>query len=102
MRAKEAGKPHDEAKAAAIIDEGQKFVAMAESTDLLAIPPDERRADPNAWHNAGHALLETFGKGEISPSVLAYAGMGYAWRQNAADELRAHRRALRRQPGQAL
>jgi hypothetical protein len=40
VRAKEAGKPHDEAKAAAIIDEGQKFVAMAESTDLLAIPPD--------------------------------------------------------------
>jgi len=33
-----AGKPHDEAKAAALIAEGQKFVAMAESTDLLAIP----------------------------------------------------------------
>ena len=32
--------------------------------------------------NAGHALLETFGKGDINPSVLAYAGMGYAWRQN--------------------
>ena len=55
---------------------------MAESTDLLAIPPDDDVADPNAWHNAGHALLETFGKGDINPSVLAYAGMGYAWRQN--------------------
>jgi ABC-type transport system involved in cytochrome c biogenesis permease subunit len=82
VRAKEAGKPHDEAKAAAIIDEGQKFVAMAESTDLLAIPPDGDEADPNTWHNAGHALLETFGKGEISPAVLAYAGMGFAWSQN--------------------
>jgi ABC-type transport system involved in cytochrome c biogenesis permease subunit len=82
VRAKEAGKPHDEAKAAAIIDEGQKFVAMAESTDLLAIPPDGDETDPNTWHNAGHALLETFGKGEVNPAVLAYAGMGYAWSRN--------------------
>ena len=57
---------------------------MAESTDLLAIPPDEGDADPNAWHNAGHALLETFGQGYVNPSVLAYAGMGYAWRNNEA------------------
>jgi ABC-type transport system involved in cytochrome c biogenesis permease subunit len=84
VRAKEAGKPHDEAKAAAIIDEGQKFVSMAESTDLLVIPPDGDNPDPNGWHNVGHALLETFGKGEVSPSVLAYAGMGYAWRKNQA------------------
>jgi len=82
VRAKEAGKPHDEAKAAALVAQGQRFVAMAESTDLLAIPPDDDDADPSAWHNAGHALLETFGKGDINPSVLAYAGMGYAWRQN--------------------
>jgi ABC-type transport system involved in cytochrome c biogenesis permease subunit len=82
VRAKEAGKPHDEAKAAALIDEGQKFVNMAESTDILAIPPDEGDPDPNTWHNAGHALLETFGKGEVNPAVLAYAGMGFAWRKH--------------------
>jgi ABC-type transport system involved in cytochrome c biogenesis permease subunit len=86
VRAKEAGRPHDEAKAAAIIDEGQKFIGMAESTDLLAIPPDEDDADPNAWHNAGHALLETFGRGYVNPSVLAYAGMGYAWRAGETDK----------------
>ncbi len=78
VRAKEEGKPHDEAKAAAMMQEGQKFVAMSESTDLLAIPPDEGD-DPNAWHNCGTALLETFGKGEVNPAVLAYAGMAYAW-----------------------
>jgi ABC-type transport system involved in cytochrome c biogenesis permease subunit len=82
VRAKEAGKPHDEARAAAIIAEGQKFMEMGEATDLLVIPPDKGDPDPNAWHNAGHALLETFGQGEVNPSVLAYAGMGYAWRQN--------------------
>jgi ABC-type transport system involved in cytochrome c biogenesis permease subunit len=85
VRDKEAGKPHDEAKAAAIIGEGQKFVAMAESTDLLAIPPDTDETDPNTWHNTGRALLESFGKGEISPSVLAYAGMGYAWSQKQPE-----------------
>jgi ABC-type transport system involved in cytochrome c biogenesis permease subunit len=85
VRAKEAGKPHDEAKAAAIIDEGQKFVAMAEGTDLLAIPPYGDDPDPNAWHNTGHALLESFGKGEVNPAVLAFAGMGYAWARNQPD-----------------
>jgi hypothetical protein len=68
VQAKEAGKPHDEAKASAIIQEGQKFVALSEGTDLLAIPPDDGD-DPNAWHNCGHALLETFGKGEVNPAV---------------------------------
>src|ERR1039457_4530225 len=84
VRAKEAGKPHDEAKAAALIAEGQKFIGMAESTDLLAIPPDDGAADPNAWHTDGHALLESFGQGFVSPPVLAYAGMGYAWRNHEA------------------
>jgi len=79
VRAKEAGRPHDEAKAAALIAEGQRFIGMAESTDILAIPPGEG-ADPNAWNTAGQALLETFSQGYVNPSVLAYAGMGYAWR----------------------
>jgi ABC-type transport system involved in cytochrome c biogenesis permease subunit len=85
VRDKEAGKPHDEAKAAAIIAEGQKFMDMGEDTDLLAIPPDDGDPDPNAWHNAGHALLETFAQGSVNPSVLAYAGMGYAWRQHEPE-----------------
>ena len=82
VRAKEAGKPHDEEKAAALIGEGQKFVAMDESTTLLAVPPDEGVTDPNAWHNAGHALLMGLGREEVNPVVLAYAGMGYAWKQH--------------------
>ena len=82
VRAKEAGKPHDEAKAEAMIDVGQEFLGMSEGTDLLAIAPDPGDADPNAWRNAGRALLETFGQGFVNPSVLAYAGMGYAWRQH--------------------
>jgi ABC-type transport system involved in cytochrome c biogenesis permease subunit len=87
VRDKEAGKPHDEAKAAAMLDEGQKFVGMSEGTDLLAIPPDDADADANNWHNTGHALLETFGKGFVDPSVLSYSGMGYAWHSGQMDKL---------------
>jgi ABC-type transport system involved in cytochrome c biogenesis permease subunit len=85
VRAKEAGKPHDEAKAAALIDEGQEFMGMADGTDLLAIPPDEGDPDQAAWHNAGHALLETFGQGFVNTTVLAYEGIGYAWRDNKPE-----------------
>jgi ABC-type transport system involved in cytochrome c biogenesis permease subunit len=85
VREKEAGRPHDEAKAAAMIDEGQEFIGMAESTDLLVVPPDENDKDTNDWHNTGRALLGTFGQGFVNPSVLAYAGMGYTWRQNKPD-----------------
>ena len=85
VRAKEAGKPHDEAKAAALISEGQRFMEMGENTDLLAIPPDEGDSNPNDWHNAGQALLETFGQGYVNTSVLSYAGMGYAWRQHEPE-----------------
>jgi ABC-type transport system involved in cytochrome c biogenesis permease subunit len=86
VRAKEAGKPFDEAKAGAIIQIGQEFVSMADNTGLLLIPPEAGDPDPNAWHNAGRALLETFGQGYVNTSVLAYSGMGYAWRINQPEK----------------
>lgn len=79
VRAKQAGKPHDEAKAQALIEEGKRFISMSDATDILAVPPDGGD-DPAAWRNAGQALLESFGRGYVNTSVLAYAGMGYAWR----------------------
>ncbi len=86
VRAKEAGKPHDEAKAAALIDLGQRFMAMDEGTNLLAVPPDDAEADPNAWHNVGHALLLGLGREEVNPVALAYAGMGFAWRRHQPEQ----------------
>jgi ABC-type transport system involved in cytochrome c biogenesis permease subunit len=80
VRAKQAGKPHDEAKAAALIEEGKRFIAMADGTDILAIAP-EPGGDPNGWRNAGQALLGSFARGEVDTSAMAYAGMGYAWRK---------------------
>jgi ABC-type transport system involved in cytochrome c biogenesis permease subunit len=86
VRAKEAGKPHDEAKAGAVIAAGQKFISMSESTDILAIPPEEGDPQHGSWRNAGQALLETFGQGFVNPSVLAYTGMGYAWRHGEEEK----------------
>jgi ABC-type transport system involved in cytochrome c biogenesis permease subunit len=80
VRAKQAGKPHDEAKAEALIEEGKRFIAMSDGTDILAIAPDAGE-DPSAWRNAGQALLGSFARGDVDTSVLAYAGMGYAWRR---------------------
>jgi len=86
VRAKEAGQPHDEAAAQAIVAQGQRFLSMAEGTDILAVPPDEDSADPNAWHTAGQGLLESFGRGQLDPTALAYAGMGFAWKQQQPEQ----------------
>jgi ABC-type transport system involved in cytochrome c biogenesis permease subunit len=80
VRAKQAGKPHDEAAVQALISIGQRFAEFAGDTNVLAIPPDPGSTDPNAWRTTGQALLETFQTGEVNASALAYAGLGYAWR----------------------
>jgi ABC-type transport system involved in cytochrome c biogenesis permease subunit len=81
VRAKAAGKPHDEAAVQALISTGQRFAALADATNILPIPPDAGSADPNAWRTTGQALLETFQTGEVNSAALAYAGLGFAWRQ---------------------
>jgi len=87
VRRKEAGQAHDDALAQAMIDEGQKFVAMSDSTDLLALPPEEGDKDPTAWRSMGHALLQTFGHRQVDPLAFAYAGMAYAWRHQSLEQL---------------
>jgi ABC-type transport system involved in cytochrome c biogenesis permease subunit len=86
VRAKEAGQPHDEAVAQAMIAQGQRYVTMAESTSLLAIPPAAGSPDANAWRTAGQALLETFQTGAVDSSVFAYAGLGATWRTSRPEQ----------------
>jgi len=106
VRAKQAGQTHDEAAAAATLALGQKFLAMAESTNLLVVPPDAANPDPAAWENAGRALLESFGRGVVSPPVLAYSGMGYAWRRRQPEQfnhvVELYRGELAKRFGRAL
>jgi hypothetical protein len=86
VRAKQAGRPHDEAAAQALIDLGQRYVLLAGATNILAIPPEPGEIDPNAWRTTGQALLETFQTGQVNSSALAYAGLGYAWREQSPEQ----------------
>jgi hypothetical protein len=86
VRAKQAGQPHDEAAVTAMTAMGENFIAMSESSNLLAIPPDADNADPTAWKSAGTALLETFRRESVNPTALAYAGLAHAWRRNQPEQ----------------
>lgn len=86
VRARQEGRPHDEDLAQATLALGRRYAAFAQATQILAIPPEEAGRDPAAWRNSGQALLESFQTGEIDPSILAYAGLGYAWRRDRPDQ----------------
>ncbi len=86
VRARQAGQSYDEEAFKAMIELGQRYDFMSGNTDLLPIPPAAGETDPNAWKNTGRALLETFERGSIDPSVLAYAGLGHAWQRGQAEQ----------------
>jgi ABC-type transport system involved in cytochrome c biogenesis permease subunit len=86
VRAKQAGQPHDENLAEAMLVLGQRYMAMADATRILTVPPSAGAADPAAWTNTGQALLQTFQTGEVPAAALAYAGMGYAWRSQRSEQ----------------
>jgi len=86
VRAKQAGQPHDEATAKAMIELGQRYLFMSETTNFLAIPPTSEVAEDTAWQTTGQSLLGAFQRGSVDSSVLAYAGLGYAWRQRQPEQ----------------
>ncbi len=86
VRAKQAGQPHDTETAQSMIELGQRYLFMSEVTSILAIPPVSGVADDNAWSTTGQSLLGAFQRGSVDSSVLAYAGLGYAWRQNQPEQ----------------
>ena len=82
VKAKQAGEPHDAETAKAMLDLGQRYFFMAETTNLLAIPPDSVAKNPDGWQSVGKSLLGSFENATVNSSVLAYAGLGFAWRQH--------------------
>ena len=86
VRAKQAGQPHDEATAKAMIELGQRYLFMSETTNFLAIPPTPEVVDDTAWQTTGQSLLSAFQRGSVDSSVHAYAGLGYAWRQPQPEQ----------------
>jgi len=85
VRAKEANQPHDEKLAQDTIALGQRFLALANGTDVLIVPPAPGDPDADHWQTAGQALLETFQTGSVNVDVLAYAGLGASWDRNHPD-----------------
>jgi cytochrome c-type biogenesis protein CcsB len=86
IRAKEAGKPHDEARAKQVIEAGQMFDFMDKAASLRTVPPDSDDAKPDDWQTTGHALLASFANGDVNPYALIYAGIGHAWRFHQPDK----------------
>ena len=84
VRAKQAGQAADDATVSAMTDMGERFIAMSEATNILAIPPDTD--DPTAWQSTGAALLATFQRGSVNPHALAYAGLARAWRSQQSEQ----------------
>jgi len=79
-RAKRAGQPFNEKDYQAAVDAASRFQYLSDNGYLLAIPPGPAAADPNAWTKLGSELLDAFKTGVINPDVMAYAGLGHAWR----------------------
>jgi len=86
VRAKQAGTAHDEAAAQIMISMGQSFMFMDRAGYIWPIPPDDAKADSNAWRTTGAALLETFQTGNLHPVALTYAYLGQAWHDRQAAE----------------
>ncbi|MFA5263694.1 MAG: cytochrome c biogenesis protein CcsA [Opitutaceae bacterium] len=84
VQAKEAGQPYDETLQKEMLEYANRYSFLAENAVLLPIPPAPGTS-PDAWRSIGAALLDTFKSGQVSPHVLAYAGLAYAWRAQKTD-----------------
>ena len=80
LRSKQAGQPFNEEDVKMANAFLARFQSMSEFSDLLAIPPASDDAGADAWQKAGDSLAASFAQGNINPGVMAYAGLGHAWR----------------------
>ncbi|WP_404420948.1 cytochrome c biogenesis protein [Nibricoccus sp. IMCC34717] len=85
LRAKEAGKPHDDAAIQAVLASQFRFESMSQSGSLLVIPPPPGHAETE-WAKAGDALMRVFSTAEVPPAILTYAGVALTWRENKPTE----------------
>ncbi len=86
VRAREAGENFNEAAAVAVLESARLFDFMNNVGSLLAIPPDATNSDDTAWEKTGGSLLASFETGFVNPNAMAYAGLGFAWRQGHHEE----------------
>jgi ABC-type transport system involved in cytochrome c biogenesis permease subunit len=86
VKLKQEGKPHDEALAKRMLQEGKAFMELSQGTTIMVVPSADPVNQPGAWRTIGQSLLESFEQEGIDPATLAYAGLGYAWQKQNADQ----------------
>ena len=86
VRLKQEGKAHDEVIAQKVIEEGKQFMDLSQATTIMVIPSADPVGHQSQWRTMGQSLLESFEQGGIEPSALAFAGIGYAWQKQNADQ----------------
>ncbi|MEO7412720.1 MAG: cytochrome c biogenesis protein CcsA [Opitutaceae bacterium] len=86
FRAQQAGQTHDAAAVSSLMELGERFDLMAKMSMLLVAPPDTDERDITLWKTAGDSLLGTFQSMQVNSTVLAYAGLGQAWREQKPAE----------------
>lgn len=86
LRAKQAGKEHNEDAFNTMIHMGKRYDNMSVGSRIHPIPPPESAEDQTAWFNTGRALLDSFQTRSINPTVLAYAGLAHAWKGNHPEQ----------------
>ncbi|MBE35870.1 MAG: cytochrome C biogenesis protein [Opitutaceae bacterium] len=85
VRAKQQGLDYNEDAFQAMIVMGKRYDRMSAGTRLHPVPPPANAENQLEWYNTGRALLDTFQRGGVDPTVLAYAGLAHAWRNNQPE-----------------
>ena len=97
VRAKQKGESSNEEAFKAMITMAERYDFMDKMGYLLAVPPADDEPSPTAWTSLGHSLLDIFRTGSVSPTIMAYAALGHAWRGNQPDQFNEVTRLFRDQ-----
>jgi ABC-type transport system involved in cytochrome c biogenesis permease subunit len=65
------------------LDFARRTMMLSENSNLLVVPPT---VDDPEWRSSGAALMLSFRRNTIPPTVLAYAGLGKSWREQKPEE----------------
>ncbi len=84
--AQKAGKEFDQKALDGLVDELQRFAAMDDLKPAMLIPPEDQKADRDAWQTSGAALMEAAHEAPLSFAVPAYARMAGAYRSGRVAE----------------
>lgn len=85
LRAKEEGKPFDQAAFDRFVKIFNQYYVMSNIALPLAVPPDSADHSRDHWRNVGATLIEVARGAEIPPAVSFYASMATAYRHNNSD-----------------